>query len=334
MTKQKSKRGRRISDDTKKSICDFTKELINKGEYRSLKQISDKFFTTTETVRQLLIKNDITIPTSREAVIEAALAANTAYPVLDPTVATDKEVQPSGTFEVINDFNEITVQKVIKAVTCSERHNQPYGAKPIFGSSVDSNLMFDFEKLNEIADNFITENIKFVNGVAVDALEVIVTGLTMLSTAVIAAAAKRNVSLTLLHYDRETKTYKKQVITSNESSVVNPVISVLKETKDLRKIYAYKDTDVFSIKENDKVYIVKQAFFSSNNNFTPMAVEYYITTTFEDSFELYSKILRKTKEIKKEGKVIVTYMERKVMGDKIYFDKSFTPDLVHTYSAI
>lgn len=325
----KSKKGRRLSDDTKKSICDFTKELINKGEYRSLKQISDKYFTTTETVRQLLIKNDIAIPTSREAVIEAALAA-TAFPTLTETV--DKEVAPSGTFEVINEFNEITVQKIVKAVTCSERHNQPFGAKPIFGSSVDSNLMFDFEKLNSIVDQFITDNIKFVNNVAVDALEVIVTGLTMLSTAVITACAKRGVSLTLLHYDRESKTYKKQVITSNENVAINPVISVLKETKDLQKIYAYKDSDIFALKENDKVYIVKESFYSSNNNFTPMGVDYYLCTNFEESFELYSKILKKAKEFKKQGKIVVTYMERKISGDKIYFDKSFVPDLVHTYN--
>lgn len=356
-----SKRYRRMEPETKISICNYVRKLIDANEYKNLDEISKVFYTSNETVRKILLANSIKIPTTKRKDIEEIVAEAeetekaTITPIhnidtteeevkeeaVDDKVVEEKneveeveEVQEEKEEKIIPEFTEITVSKVVKAITCSERHSQPYGITCIFGSQVDSDVMFDFGKLEQKALDYIDNNVKFVNGVAIDSVELIVTGLTMLTTAVITACAKRNVGLTLLHFDRDTKTYKKQVITSFDNSKASPILSTLRENKDLGKVYAYKDTDIFSIKENDKFYIVKFAEYTLNNAMQPVYIDHYITNCYEDSYELFSKILKKAKNETKQCKITVSYMSCTQTANKFYTDKVSDPFVSHTYTIL
>lgn len=101
---------------------------------------------------------------------------------------------------------------------CAGRHDLPV-EKYIFTDVPD---VFDFASLNATAEQFILDNCNphltqgqgisqdDYNDVTVwtgDPLDVVVTGLTACTTAVMWACARYGIPLTLWHYDRESGNY-------------------------------------------------------------------------------------------------------------------------------
>jgi hypothetical protein len=85
---------------------------------------------------------------------------------------------------------------------CAGRHNIPV-EKYIFSEVSD---VMDFKALYDTADAFIHDNCNLRNWVG-DPLDVVVTGLTQCTTAVMYACACHGVCLTLWHYNRDTGDY-------------------------------------------------------------------------------------------------------------------------------
>lgn len=104
---------------------------------------------------------------------------------------------------------------------CSGRHDLPVQGY-VFGEVKD---IFDFAELNRIAERFVLEHcnprrtwgtspaqvdLTDVEKYVGDPVDVIVTGLTAATTALMWACACYGVPLTLWHFDRETGEYKPQ----------------------------------------------------------------------------------------------------------------------------
>lgn len=88
---------------------------------------------------------------------------------------------------------------------CEGRHEIPGVKDFIFGEIEDP---MDFGDLEYRAAAWVEEAIK----AEVDVIKLYVTGLTPALTSVIKACAVRHMNLKLMHYDRETNTYKAQHI--------------------------------------------------------------------------------------------------------------------------
>ena len=94
---------------------------------------------------------------------------------------------------------------------CAGRHNLP--VKGYIYEDVRD--VHDFDEIQRIADNFVRDNggIREITDdygetvIVGKSLDVVVTGLTALTAAVMAACAWYGVSLTLWHFDRESGEY-------------------------------------------------------------------------------------------------------------------------------
>ena len=329
-----------IPEETRKEVCKYTTELIKSHTYTNISAIADKFNISYNSVRRILAANGITIPVKinypvkeKKLKIDAdkikilSKTANTntksvkteeesheeevAAPIIDTDSTTNKLVKGFN-------FTKLEVSRVVKAITCSERHSINGYAKSIFGTSVTSEEMFDFQALENKALAFIDSELHFVNGISTDELEVMVTGLTMLVTSVISACAKRHVNLTLLHYNRDTRQYEKQVIFNNKVESSSPIISFLNSFSSYSNfdgIYVYRDCNVYGI--TSEFYMVKVMMYSIMNKYEPKKISYYITDNFEDSFEMYSKLLKMAKDTKiaETPRIAVQYTECSVKSN-------------------
>lgn len=88
---------------------------------------------------------------------------------------------------------------------CEGRHELPGVKDFIFGEIEDP---MDFESLQDIAACWLEE----VKKAKVDVIKLYVTGLTPALTSVIKMCAIRHMTLKLMHYDRETDSYKPQYV--------------------------------------------------------------------------------------------------------------------------
>ena len=88
---------------------------------------------------------------------------------------------------------------------CEGRHEIPGVTDYIFGEIEDP---MDFEDLEYRAGMWLEE----ANKAKVDVITLYVTGLTPALTSVIKACAIRDMSLKLMHYDRDTNSYKAQYV--------------------------------------------------------------------------------------------------------------------------
>ena len=327
----------KLSETDKKDVCSYTYGLIKSNKYRNLDEVAKKYGVTSETIRKVLIEGGVKIPTARKinTIVKVPKEYAEKYSSMKTAIQVDCPIDDHAEKEE-EEFTEVTVNRVIKCITCNERHNTAPKIQSIFGSSIDSADMFNFEKLEATATKFIQNNVNFINGKATDSILLVVTGLTMLTTAVITACTKLNVNLTLQHYNRETKKYVDQKIIDNPiETSSSPIINGIKQNLNFGKIYVYKGTDIFSIKEN--LYMVKVLDYNLMNKFVPEKIDWYITDNFEDSFELYAKLLKLNKE-RKNIKVTVQYCSCKISGNGFsqekYPDKITESILSHSYTSI
>ena len=306
----------------KKEMCEYVRTLIKEEKYKNLDEVAKKYNVSVETCRRAIICGGVVLPKSRVVInfTEPAATINTAEVQLGTPVPEKEKKQL---------FTEVKVSKKIKCITCSERHVSPAGLKSIFGSAVTSEQMFDFAGLESTAIKFIDDNIEFIDGKSFDSIELYITGLTMLTTAVISACSKRKVNLSLMHYNRDEKKYERQIIFDDNSCISSPIINTFKGNLDCGKFYQYKDCNIFDIK--DKFYLVKKIEFTLRDKYNPKVTDYYVCSSFEDSFEMFSRVLKLSKIIK-DSRVVVSLMEGTIVNNALVFSKDGT--ISHTYANI
>jgi len=97
------------------------------------------------------------------------------------------------------------MKRIKKVVLCDGRHDVPQATDgAIFPHTV---RLSDLHEVDEVADRFVCQC--HCNG---DALQVYCTGVQYPLVAVINACLKRDVKLTLMHFDPNTKTYYPQQV--------------------------------------------------------------------------------------------------------------------------
>lgn len=325
-----------LTEEKKKEIAGYAYTLIQEKKYKSLKQIGDKFGIANETVRKVLLEYGVSTPNTKTVVnisptsLEKAISKD--YGNVEETVVTPPPVpvvveQTTGK-ETFVGAEKVDVSRVVRCITCSERHSMP-NLKDIFGTAVSSNEMFDFVKLQTKAEDFIKANITFNNGKALDSLELYITGLTMLTTAVIGACNKLQVNLTIMHYDRDTRSYKPQPMFSNFGimSEPSPILTYLKGYKDFGAAYQY-GCNLFELHGN--FFMISIKYFEQLSGTVPKKSDYIFTDSFEDSYILFGNTCKEVKN--KKGRVQVQLMNAKIENGIFSYTAATAGSLTKIYT--
>ena len=164
--------------------------------------------------------------------------------------------------------------------------------KAIYRGPVKADLIHNYSKLYEIADEFICKNLI---PAGYTKLDVIVTGLTQCVVAVIKASIANNITLTLLHYDNVTGRYNKQAVCGE---VIDAEPSLLDLIYAQKKNYTFKlighDAEYF--KKLKSIYIIKVENLNRENESV-----IYITDNLDKMFSKYSESIQEVLQLPLEN---------------------------------
>ncbi|MCM1197196.1 MAG: helix-turn-helix domain-containing protein, partial [Roseburia sp.] len=106
----------------------------------------------------------------------------------------------------------ITLEKfpLLRVGLIRDRHPMPTTTYIFDKISIED--MFNYEKLEEVVNDFIDREVGFENSIAKKSLQVFITGLPCASAALIKVCQKRHVNLTLLHFNNDKEDYIPQLI--------------------------------------------------------------------------------------------------------------------------
>ena len=158
----------------------------------------------------------------------------------------------------------------LKVGMIKDRHDIPIN-KFIFNEAFDQDLMFDYGKQEKIVEEFIKNNIRFVNGIPEKPLAVYATGLQCALVSIIKVCYKMHINLDVLHYKTNTLAgynYETQKVITEYVSLsdgdderIESQLGVLKFTKVLyseNRLYFYncKESDFIDYKDGDEVFLI------------------------------------------------------------------------------
>lgn len=316
-----------LSQEKRKEVAQYTYGLIQANKYKSLKDVGDKFGISIETTRKILLEYQISTPNMSNKV-----RVNVSKETLEKAtkdISNVSEIVVPEQKKLFAGAEKVDVSKTVRCITCSERHLSMPNVKNIFGIQVSPKEMFDFKGLQSRAEEFIKENVSFINGKALDSLELYITGLTVLTTAVIVACNKLQVNLVVMHYDRDSKSYKGQQIFSNFGimSESSPILTYLKGTKDFVAAYQY-GCNLFEL--NGNFFMVAIKYFEGLSGSMPKISEYVFTDSFEDSYILFGNICKEVKD--KKGRVQVQLMNAKIENGIFSYTATTAASLIKIYT--
>ena len=320
-----------LTQQKRKEVAEYAYGLIQANKYKSLKDVGDRFSISVETTRKILLEYQISTPNMTS---KSKVKVNVSKEALGKATKNASNVSEVTVSEIpANNFfagaEQVDVSRTIKCITCSERHLSMPNVKNIFGVQVSAKEMFDFEALQTKAEKFIKENISFINGKALDSLELYITGLTVLTTAVIVACNKLQVNLVVMHYDRDSRTYKGQQIFKDFGimSESSPILTYLKGTKDFTAAYQY-GCNLFEL--NGNFFMVAIKYFEGLTGSMPKKSEYVFTDSFEDSYILFGNICKEVKN--KKGRVQVQLMNAKIENGIFSYTAATAASLIKIYT--
>ena len=161
----------------------------------------------------------------------------------------------------------------------------------IFRGPVRSDLMFNFDELYNIANEFIKSQV-IEEGFT--KLKVIVTGLTQCVGAVIRAAIDNNITLVLMHYNNITGKYNDQFICGSCTDNYQSLLDLYASTKRYASIKLIGHNKEY-FTDKSKLYTVKI------DNLDSKDCTIYITDNIEKMFKKYSEEVQRLIPIKFES---------------------------------
>lgn len=204
-TTQHGGKGYKIDDDT---ILEMI-TLLENGS--SVKEVSTQLSISLQSVYKYAKEFDISIQSNRN---KRNIAYNTEKRYVEDVVVVDdqKEEKVEEEFDTNNICTDslIITKNTITAGLIKDRHPLPVD-KYIF-DNIDSQLMFNYNKLDIIVKEFIDK----YNISSNTDLVVYVTGLVSANASLIKVCSENNINLTLMHYDEDTGIYKAQTIFSSD----------------------------------------------------------------------------------------------------------------------
>lgn len=205
--------------------------------------------------------------------------------------------------EMYHQYNNVMDKFVIAGLISDRHYNIDSSVNLyVYRGPIRQDLIHDYDKLYEIADKFINEN---VIKLGYNKLKIIVTGLTQCVGAVISAAIKNNICLVLMHYNNISRKYGEQTICGdNKSNNTTSLLDLYGSTRRYAEIYLYGYDQIY-YNNLKKLYIVKVE--DLNNKKTII----YIFSNTDKMFDKYSKEVQKVMNEK-----IQSY---RIMADEIQF---------------
>ena len=260
-TKQR-KKYTALSEEDVKMIIDLMKD----GQ--SNPDIADLFGVSSSTISRIRVKNNLALRVRKKA--ENPNPAKEIKSV-DYSQIT-KEIKP--------EFNIIRVGLIEK------RHSMP--ALNFVFKEINPDNMFEYDKLDNIARNFILNNIRFENGTAIDTIMLYCTGMTCALASVIKVAGLMNVNLILRHYDKDSKTYKIQPIWTNFGSVrLGEFVDVLSGTTN---VYTYK-SNIEDLRNKEDIVRVSRVVYNDASTNSISRLETYLCKDTIEAVELLNYLV-------------------------------------------
>ena len=197
---------------------------------------------------------------------------------------SEKEVETVQCKKVNEDIVRIANDS-IRVGLVADRHVMPVNDF-IFKEALSKDLMFDYDKIEEICRDYIKDMIDFdKNGKALQGLIVYVTGIQCASSSLIKVANEMKVNLTFRHYDTDTKTYHTQIIWNKFNNGLLP-----EELGELfmncRSSYTYK-CSVDELLKNGSLAKLTEVHYDDNSNLDYQ--DMYLTSDTTMAFELANK---------------------------------------------
>lgn len=190
----------------------------------------------------------------------------------------------------------------IRVGLVADRHVMPVNDF-IFKEALSKELMFDYDKIEEICRDYIKDMIDFDNGKALQSLIVYVTGIQCASSSLIKVTNEMKVNLTFRHYDTDTKTYHTQIIWDKFSNGLLP-----EELGELllncRNSYTYKCNIEELLKNGSLVKLTEVHYDNNNSNLDYQ--DMYLTLDTTMAFELANK---KVDEANKKNEKVSIYIK-------------------------
>lgn len=223
------------------------KELIEKivaGNYDS-KELCKKYNISYATFcRRVKDIREGKINTDKENSTEVVIKEESKeYTTLDNTVAESKLIP-------------YYRNRIVKVGLVKDRHPMP--CNQFIFENIDPENMFDYNQLDSIISQFILDKIgiRTVNNInyADHDLCVYVTGLQCALASLIKMCSVYNVSLTLMHWNKDTDLYESQVIFKEKFESTKDYFSNI-----TGNIYFTDDcTDIDSVKNSKYIFVLKE----------------------------------------------------------------------------
>lgn len=191
---------------------------------------------------------------------------------------TEKPVMESDGY--LHDYT-IKNKKYIIASLVSGRHNLIDNSveKYIYRGPIRSDLMFDFDKLYNIADTFIKQQV-IANGY--DKLKIVVTGLTQCVGAIVKASIDNKVGLVLMHYNNVTGRYVDQFICGSGGDFGTSLLDLYAAAKQQSTIKLIGHGQEY-YQDKNKLFLVKV------DNMDTKETIVYVTDELSVMFNYYSE---------------------------------------------
>lgn len=267
-------------------------ELVKEG-YTS-EQVAELTDLSKSTVSRIRTNNGIKMYNTGSKKVEAT------NKVEEP--AKEEKIPESTLIAENKDLAPIFTNNSIRVGLVADRHIMPVNDF-IFKEALSKELMFDYDKIEEICRDYIKDMIDFdKNGKAQQSLIVYVTGIQCASSSLIKVTNEMKVNLTFRHYDTDTKTYHTQIIWNkfNNGLLPDELGELLMNS---RSSYTYK-CDVKELLKNGSLAKLTEVHYDDNSNLDYQ--DMYLTSDTTLAFELANK---KVDEANKKNEKVSIYVK-------------------------
>lgn len=172
-------------------------------------------------------------------------------------------------------------KKYLIASLVSGRHNLIDSSieRYVYRGPIRSDLMFDFDRLYQIADTFIKEQ---VLNKGYDKLKIVVTGLTQCVGAIVKASIDNKIGLVLMHYNNVTGRYIDQFICGSGGDFGTSLLDLYAAAKQQSTIMLIGHDQEY-YQDKNKLFLVKV------DNMDTKETVVYITDELSVMFKYYSE---------------------------------------------
>ena len=192
---------------------------------------------------------------------------------------------------------------VVKCGLIADRHDMPV-SDFVFSRSLDSDLMFDFDRQYRMVEAFIRLRIKFENGVPNKEIQCYVSGLQSPLVTLIRVCNDLKVRLTIMHYNiGASGMWSAQPANSlpAPTNKRNENLALLYSHSRIIYTFGMTEDQVYdSLVKNNSIFLISIIAYQKRKRNQQPAIQYvdrYICRSYEDVFKLYPELLKKSRNL-------------------------------------